>query len=78
MLEDAKLKVRLYMGHVLRCQLQRQEFEDAQAQILVAPAEHVAIIPMDYKMKYEAKKFRETSQDFFRKRGISWHGSVIN
>lgn len=32
---------------------------------------------MDWKMKFEARTMRETSQAFYGKRGLSWHGVML-
>jgi hypothetical protein len=35
------------------------------------------LLTMDYKMKQDPKYHRETQQDWFGKRGVSWHGIMI-
>lgn len=35
------------------------------------------MIRMDYKMKFEPVRYRESSMEFFGKRGMSWNGSVV-
>ena len=38
---------------------------------------HEAVVVIDYKMKMQAKYFRETQTLHFGKRGISWHGAML-
>lgn len=39
--------------------------------------EQATIAILDYKMKFEPLRFRETSTEFYGKRGMSWNGSVV-
>lgn len=43
----------------------------------VINSEEVAIITLDYKMKFEPKKYRQKSSEWYGRKGISWHGTVV-
>lgn len=51
--------------------------DDAYRIMFEHEAETFAVLTIDYKMKYEPKKYREKSYDFYGRRGISWHGTVV-
>ena len=40
--------------------------------------ESFGIITMDYKMKYEPKRYRQKSTDWYGRMGMSWHGTVVS
>jgi len=37
-----------------------------------------AMIHMDFKMKYNPMLYREKTNQFYDKKGISWHGSLVH
>ena len=76
-LDDCALKFKLFMAHQLRCQVQQSVLSEDDEWLQREPAETAAIITVDYKMKYIPKKYREKQTDFFGKKGMSWHGTVV-
>lgn len=56
---------------------QRLEFEYAQLQLHVTPSEYVSMVTMDYEMKFEEKRYMDKSSEFYGKKGMGWHGSII-
>jgi hypothetical protein len=40
-------------------------------------AEHKAMVVMDFKMKFESIYYREKTTDFYGKKGLSWHKSML-
>ena len=71
-IDDCKDKILLYMGHRRRVINQRNRI----AQVMDGMEEDTAYIILDYKMKFNALKFREKTVDHFGKRGMSWHGAM--
>ena len=39
--------------------------------------EHSALIVSEWAMKFIPQRYRESQQDWFRKRGMSWHIAVV-
>ena len=73
MISDCTLKVKLYMVHCVRICNQRNRIH-----LLMKTMEpHQALILIDFKMKFEPIYFREKTNQFYGKKGISWHGSVV-
>ena len=61
--------IHLWKAHLLRTIMQ----EKAKQDILVNLDRASTLIIMDWAMKFQAMKFRERMDDFFGKRGRSWH-----
>lgn len=64
------------------CQLHRivtQEARIGQYLLILKqlPAENSTNVMMDYKMKLKRIRYFDSSVQFYRKRGISWHGTVV-
>lgn len=78
---DIVQKVELFMGHRLRVVNQQREIakmiQEAQDECVAEGSTTVAVILIDFKMKAEPLYFRETTQDHFGKRGMSWHGVQV-
>ena len=58
-------------------QLRSIQQDKARTDILAQLDENSVLITQDWAMKFLPQKYRETQTDWFRKRGISWHLSVV-
>ena len=71
----------LFMGHRIRVFNQQaaiqQIFDGMKTKCEIEGNCHEAVVVIDYKMKMQAKYFRETQTLHFGKRGISWHGAML-
>lgn len=66
-------KVFLFMGHALRCAAQNVRIKKLQKR---SKGDTVVII-IDYMMKFEEYRQRESSRDHYGKRGLVVHGALI-
>ena len=66
-------KVILYMGHALRCVAQQKRIEEVRSEAGV----ETVIVTMDYMMKYEESRARESSGQHYGKRGQVVHGAMV-
>lgn len=71
--ESSKRTIKAWKAHQLRSVRQDQ----AGLAIMEELDAHKVLIIMDWAMKFLPQLFRETQQDWFGKRGISWHISVV-
>jgi hypothetical protein len=62
-----------YMSHLLRCAVQQHKI----VKIISDLSDTHAHVLMDFKMKLEEIRYRETTEQHFGKRGMSYHGSAI-
>ena len=76
-LKEISHKTLLYMGHQHRCHNQEQRIASMFMDLNRDEGEKSVVILVDYKMKFEAIRFREKTTEFFGKKGMSWHGAVI-
>lgn len=76
-LGEAAQKLWLFMGHNLRCEVQNEFIDELYKNILDAPAEKSAIFTLDYKVKYEPKRYRQKSSDWYERKEICGHSSAI-
>ena len=65
--------IRSWKSHQLRSVHQDQARLDA----INALDEHSAFIVSDWAMKFIPQRYRESQQDWFGKRGMSWHVAVV-
>ena len=65
--------IRSWKSHQLRSVHQDQARLDA----INALDEHSALIVSDWAMKFIPQRYRESQQDWFGKRGMSWHIAVV-
>lgn len=74
-------KARLFLGHRLRVVNQQkaiaQLIEDMQKRCLESKWSDECVITLDFKMKLEPMYFREKTVDHYGKRGMSWHGALV-
>lgn len=72
-LMHAELGISSWKSHLLRAKNQ----EEAKQEVLKSLSSSSACIVLDWAMKFLPRKYREDSQDWFGKRGISWHVAVV-
>lgn len=70
--ESAKDRIIGLKNHLVRTMAQEKCKED----ILSNLTSSQALLTMDWAMKYLPRRFREAQQDWFGKKGISWHVTV--
>lgn len=71
--QQANQAVESWRSHLLRSVQQ----DKARTDVLELLDEKSVLITQDWAMKFLPQKFRETQADWFAKRGISWHISVV-
>ena len=71
-LAQSKKSVEAWKCHILRSINQ----DNARLDILHALDDHSVLVVLDWAMKFNPRKFRESQADWFGKRGMSWHISV--
>ena len=72
-MKSAKLAILAWKRHILRSHNQDQARYDVLDQL----DEETVLIINDWAMKFLPQKYRESQADWFAKRGISWHISVV-
>lgn len=74
-------KVVLYRGYRCRVACQQRAIEEVHASMkqrcLDQKSSDEAIIVLDFKMKWESKRYRELTSQHFGKRGWAWHAFVV-
>ena len=71
--QQAKTDIIAWKSHLLRSVNQDQ----AKFDVLEVLTKGSALLVMDWAMKYLPRKFRESQCDWFAKRGIPWHITVV-
>lgn len=71
--QQAVQAIESWKSHLLRSVQQ----DKARTDVLELLDEHSVLITQDWAMKFLPEKYRETQADWFGKRGISWHISVV-
>ncbi|KAK6181913.1 hypothetical protein SNE40_009691 [Patella caerulea] len=71
--ENAKDRIQNLKSHILRSINQDRSKND----ILDKLSPNEALITMDWAMKFLPTRFREAQQDWFAKKGLSWHISAV-
>ena len=72
-IEHSLQKLLLYLGHSMRCKIQQHRIQD----VLSQSKGDIAVITMDYMMKWEEERARESSREHYGKRGIVVHGTLL-
>ena len=73
-IQSAMLAIQSWKCHILRSWSQDQ----ARFDILDIVDEQTILIVNDWAMKFLPQKYRESQSDWFGKRGILWHISVVH
>lgn len=76
-LRDCADKVLLYMGHIHRSVAQSKRIGEIMTKVKEMECGEGCVAFLDYKMKLEPIRYRESTAQFFGKRGMSWHGSGV-
>ena len=71
--QTAQLAITSWKCHILRSANQDQ----ARIDVLEKLDDNTLLIINDWAMKFLPQKYRESQTDWFGKRGISWHVSVV-
>ncbi len=71
--EQAKKSIDAWKSHLLRSINQ----DEARVDILNSLDNTSVLVVLDWAMKFIPRKYRESQTDWFGKRGISWHVSVV-
>ena len=71
--EQSVQKISVWRAHILRSSNQDQ----ARLDVLGSLNPTSALLVLDWAMKFLPKKYRESQSDWFWKRGISWHITVV-
>lgn len=71
--EQAAQNIQSWKAHILRSVNQ----DAARHDILNSLDSKSAFIVLDWAMKYPPRKYRESQRDWFAKRGLPWHISVV-
>ena len=79
---DMEQKFALYMSHKVRVKNQQNRLNEMKEEMKRTCKETkgkgvIALINIDWKMKWEAFTNRETTTEHYAKRGVSWHGAYI-
>ena len=73
MVESSKLAIDSWQRHILRCVNQ----DKARIDVLELLDDETILVINDWAMKFIPQKYRESQADWYGKRGISWHISVV-
>ena len=81
-IKDTLERFHLFQGHRMRVVNQRRSITEIcvfmERVCLLSEQDGMhCIIVIDWKMKFEAIRFRESATRHFGKRGVSWHEAVI-
>lgn len=76
-LDEAAHKFRLYMRHCMRAKVQQDRITSVMEDMKKTGKGKRCVMYVDFKMKQVPKKLREPSQDWFGKRGMTWHGAAV-
>ena len=72
-IEHSLNKVLLCTGHSMQCVAQKQRIETLLDKL---PGDTIAVM-IDYMMKWEEQRARQSSREHYGKRGMSVHGGLI-
>jgi hypothetical protein len=80
-LNDCEKKMLLYMAHRVRVLNQQRKIEalheEMKLDCISKKKTEKALLIIDFKMKYESKYYRGKTTEHFGKRGIGWHGIIL-
>ena len=82
LIKSCSSKFRMFMGHQIQCTNQNEainKLKDGMVKKLLDSngTDVCALMIIDFKMKFESGSARETSLEYYGKRGIGWHGMHI-
>lgn len=70
---QCKTSIKAWKAHLLRTTNQ----EEAKQDVLSKIDDQSCLVIMDWAMKFLPIQYREKMEDFFGKRGLSWHVSAV-
>lgn len=73
----AATKFEMFMGHKIRARLQDQRINEIFECVKNGETGERIFVFLDFKMKVEPERFRETKLQFYGKSGMNWHGSAV-
>lgn len=80
-LQNCLLKTKLFKGHRVRVVNQQRAikalYEEMKIHCIEMGFSDIALIIIDFKMKLDPIYWREKTVDHYGKRGMSWHGALI-
>lgn len=79
-LQNCLLKAKLFMGHRVRVVNQQRAIKalyEMKIHCIEKGFSEIALIIIDFKMKLDPIYWREKTVDHYGKRGMSWHGALI-
>lgn len=76
-LDESKNKIFLLMGHKMRARVQDARVEATMMEMKKEEPGTSAVVYIDYKMKLEPVRHRETTNQFYGKKGMSWNGCTV-
>ena len=76
-LKEGKKKVELFMGHKHRAYLQEKRISEIMCGLSQFEAGTAAVVFIDYKMKLNPIRHRESTFNWYGQKGMSWHGGAV-
>lgn len=76
-IRDAAKTFQMYMFHEQRAVSRERHMKGMFSMLREEHTKSNAIVAIDYKMKFDAMRYRESSVEWFRKHRISWHIAVV-
>ncbi|PXF42201.1 hypothetical protein BWQ96_08069 [Gracilariopsis chorda] len=76
-LRNIRQRFFLYDAHLHRVFAHQNALETVCEEIVTQKRHYHALLLANYKMKFESLCYREKNIDFFGKKGISWHVTVV-
>lgn len=70
-------KFEMYMGHKIRAHIQEKKIRSMFEWLRNGSERKRVVTYVDFKMKVEPERHRETQVQYFGKSGMSWHGAAI-
>lgn len=67
----------MYMGHMIRAEVQEKRVKELFDWLKSGETIERVLMMIDFKMKFEPERHRETQLQYYGKAGMSWHGAGI-
>lgn len=76
-LTSSAVKFEKFMGHKIRAHTQEKRIRGMFQWVRDGSERGRVVVFIDFKMKVEPERHRETQVQYFGKSGMSWHGSAV-
>lgn len=76
-LTDSSKKYELFMGHIVRKKVQDEQIDGRFEWIRRGGVNERVVVYIDFKMKVEPQRFRESTLQYYGKAGMSLHGAAV-